>query len=408
MNLELIVPPGAPGFRVDTVEMPLPSGVRVARPTIMSLTSSVTVLVVQFVLNDEAATAFDALSRETDFLPEIRSDDTGFTSTSPDQTKQKALRALRAELRGRCADWLADQLPGAFASRRLGRAPMPTAELVTTEIAVPFAQGDHGSYIDFADFGYDPFHWESDDMPNWRLVFDRDDDFAVVAARSAEAFDDENFKPHGDDLRWPMAYHAHEYLDRDIALWAASKLLFAFHARLGEIRDHGIQHRRLERASKRLSVVRDEFLRDALDARVVAAELERYADDERRFEWNACDWKTSEDLRREEPERLLGNLRFMMSESAAALTAAETRLRDGLSVDSAVIGARATLRLTWWVLLIGLAALLVALGSLFIALRTTTDTGTPPAPATTTVTVTRPATPTATPRAQPARPRSSP
>jgi hypothetical protein len=408
MNLGFIVPPGSPGFMFDRIDLPLPEGVRCARPALHALTSSVTVLVVQFVLNDDAATAFDALSYETDFKPQARRRRNGFLVSPSDQVKQTKLRELRADVRSRCANWLADQLPGAFASG-LGGSPMPTAELVTTEIAVPFARtDDHRSYIDWAGFGFDPFHWQSDEWPHWRLTFDRDEDFIVVAARSIEAYSDERFKDYvaDDDLRWAVAYRAHDYLERDLALWGASRLLLAFHARLSTIRDHGVRQRRFESASRRLRTVRDEFLRDALDARVVAAELERYADEKRSFEWNACDWKPSEDLEGREDERFLENLRFRVSENAAALTAAEARLRDGLHIDSSVIGARATVRLTWWVLVVAAATLAVAVVALLVALRAEGKTS---GPAVRTVTVTRPTTPSAKLRVQPTRrQRSSP
>jgi len=368
LNLDHVFPPGgASGFMFDRVEAPLPPGIRCARPALHIPTPSVTLLVTQFVLDDAAATAFDSLSRETDFKAQTRIQTNGVSLIPSDQVKQLALRDLRRELRERAIGWIAEQLPGVFASG-LGGHGMPTAELVTTEVAMPFARanGTH-DYAEFAGFGHDPMYWVSDELPHWRLMFDRDDDVLICAARRPDVVASDDYTQYGDDERWILTYRLREYLDKDLALWAASKLLLAFHARLSAIRDHGLRHRPLQTASRRLQKVRDEFLRDALDARVAAAELEQYAEDESRFEWNACEWKSSDDRLRE--ERLLENLRLHIGENASALSGAEARLRDGLMVDSSVVGARASLRLNWWMLLITLVALLIALASLVVASR---------------------------------------
>lgn len=371
LNLEHVFPPGGSrGFMFEHVEVPLPNGVRVARPSLHALTPSVTALVVQFVLDDDAATAFHRLSCETDFEPKTRIHDSGVSFMPPDQVKETALRDLRADLRARGTRWIAQQIPGVFASG-LGGSAMPSAELLTTEVAMPFSRGEGPiDYSAFAGLGYDPFHWVSDELGHWRLAFDRDDAFITVAARRPDAVAaEERYRQHGDDERWPMTYHVNEYLERDLALWSASRLLLACHARLGSIRDHDLQSRRFQSASKRLRTIRDEFLTDATDARLAAAELARFAEDERRFEWNACDWKSSDNLPRATRDRLLENLRLTMQDNAGALVGAEARLRDALIVDSSVVGALASLRLNRWILLITLVALVIAIASLVVASR---------------------------------------
>jgi hypothetical protein len=365
LNLDHVFPPGTRSFRLfGGIEAPLPKGIRCARPSLHALTPSVTMLVTQFVLDDETATAFNRLSRRTDFKPRTQIRENGVSLTPSDQVKQFALHDLRAELRDRGTSWVSEQVPGVFSSG-LGGRPMPSAELVTTELAVPYARGDGvWEYVEFAGLGYDPFHWVSDELEHWRLAFARDEDYAVIAARRPDVIK-EKYTQHGDDERWPLTYELHEYLAKDLALWGASHMLLAFHGRLRAVRDHELQRRRLQTASKHLQTIRDEFLQDALDARDAAVELERYADDERRFEWNACEWKASDDRRGQ--ERLLENLRLTVKDNAAALAGAEARLRDGLIVDSSVVGTRAGLRLNWWMLLITLVALVLAIVSLIVA-----------------------------------------
>jgi len=384
LNLDHVFPPSTNRAPWSGIEATLPPGVRVARPALHGLTPSVTVLVIQFVLDDEAAGSFDRLSRELEFKAQARQTRDGVSVKTPDQVKEGALLELRRELRGRGSEWIKEHLPGAF-SAGLGGYDMPTAELVTTELALPFSRAEQAfDYLSFAGLGWDPIHWCSSDLPGWRLAFDREDDFIVVAGRRSDVLADEAYARYGgDDERWAFTYRTHECLDKDLALWGASKLLLAFHARLATIRDHGLrEHGRFGRASKRLKTIRDEFLRDAVDARIASAELERYAADERRFEWNALDWRPSDDFQRD--DRLLENLRRVMSDNADALSGAEARLRDSLIVDSTVAGTLANLRLQSRLLLIGLAALLIAVASLFVALRANDRVQAPPPAQTTT------------------------
>ena len=245
---------------------------------------------------------------------------------------------------------------------------MPSAELVTTELAAPFEGGDAHGYVDFVGLGYDPLYWVSDELAPWRLRFDRSEDFITVAARRSEAIAArESYSQHRDDVRWPLTYRLHEYLERDLALWTASQLLLAFHSRLSSIRDHDLRPRRLQPPSRRLRTIKDELLTDATDARLAAAELERFAEDEERFKWNACDWELGKDFPGNERIQLLESFRLTVQENAAALTGVEERLRDALIVESSVVGTRAGLRINWWMMLITLVALLIAIASLIVA-----------------------------------------
>jgi hypothetical protein len=399
MNLEHVFPPGKTGFMFDYVEASLPEGVRVARPTLQLLTPSVTMLVVQFVLDDDAALAFDRLSYETDFESETRIREHGFSMLPPEQVKERKLRDLRSHRRRDAAAWIGEQVPGVFASGLAGW-PMPTAELVTTEIAVPFAKGgDWRGYVDFVGLGYDPLHWVSNEAPNWRLTFDRDEEFAILAGRRADVTK-EKYTENGQDERWPMTYEMHEKFAKDLALWGASHLLIAFHTRLRSIRDQELRKRRFQSAGRRLGTIRDEFLRDASDARDAAVELERFADDPRRFKQFACEWQGSDAIPRREKEELLDNLREIVQLNAATLIGTEQRLRDLIVVDSTVVGTRAGLRLA-------LVALVVALASVAITAwaLTRNDGGTKPAKTVTTqITTTVPVQGRRSPRVEPRQP----
>lgn len=98
LNLHLIVPPGNTGFLGPHWTAALPQNIDHASAKIFSLTSSLTCVVMGFVLDDEASQRFDgALRRErkTTSKPIGR----GYTILRPRNQKEKAIQAVRAEMR---------------------------------------------------------------------------------------------------------------------------------------------------------------------------------------------------------------------------------------------------------------------------------------------------------------------
>jgi hypothetical protein len=116
---------------------------------------------------------------------------------------------------------------------------------------------------------------------------------------------------------------------------------------------------------KRLVVIRDELLRDSVDARTVAAELGEFAQDTDAFEWNAIDWTAPE---RKRPLLWLENARYVIEHNARALEQTEQRVRDALVADSSVIGVAANLRIQRQLAVFTLVALVVAVASLIVSL----------------------------------------
>jgi hypothetical protein len=237
---------------------------------------------------------------------------------------------------------------------------MPSAEMVTTEVALPRDPSSRDlHYLRFADLGpWPPLVWVSDELSHWRLVTDRDDDSVSITARRRDAF-----VVNGDEPvdRWAIPQRVNEALGKTLVLVAAFDLVRASHRRIARVRDEGARIYSARLASRRLKRIGEEFLRDSLEARTIAAELHAYAQDERQFTWNASEWHG---LERFEDESLNDDMRHGLLRSTEALLASEARLRDGLVVNATMMAAVANLRLQRWVIV--LTIITVAIGGLAV------------------------------------------
>lgn len=346
----------------DHVQAHLPHGVNAAFVSLHTLTPSLSALLVLFVLEDEEAERFDSVARRTDFKPRPARRSGGWEVETPSNLKRGEMRDTRRRTRELATGWLADHLPGTFASRR---EMMPSAEMVTTELALPHDPSSRDiHYLRFADLGsWPPLVWVSEELPHWRLVTDRDDDSVSISARRKDAFLADGDEPID---RWAMPQRVNEALGKTLVLVAAFDLVRAAHRRIAGVRDEGGRLYSARLASRRLKRIGERLLHDSLEVRTIASELHGYAQDARQFTWNASEWHG---LERFADESLNDNLRQGLLRSTEALLASEARLRDGLVLNATMMASVANLRLQRWV--IALTVITVATGGLAVWLAYT-------------------------------------
>jgi hypothetical protein len=366
VNLGMLVPRDREGWAFfDRIAADLPSGVRAAFPTVWTVTSSLSALVLQFVLEDERAGEVERVARRNDFEAKGRLLPGGrVTVDPPDNVKQAAIDDARHGLRSLPVEWIGEHVPGAFTAR--GGATMPTAELVTTEVGAPLAEEERGvEYMRFLGLGWDPFAWRSDELKEWRLSFDWEDRSLIVAGRRSDVVGAGQLEHRGSDESWAMAGVANDYLRKDLVIWAAARHLVECHDRLSAIRDAGQGLASDWLPTFRLKKIGREFLRDSLDARTAAAELKRFAADRQWFTHDAAEWTG---IGRLSDRDLLQSFREGIRANANAVLSAEERLRDGLLVESTILSAVANLRVQRWVLGLTALALVAAAVSLYLTL----------------------------------------
>jgi len=129
-SLGLVSPPKDPHFMRERTA-PLPEGVRVALPVLISVTPSVTALVIAFLMEDDTADLLDKplrasfstvtrrLFRPWHVVRYVFRDGSvrfGHSIHGPDIIRRDRIKSSMRELERGCVDWVREHLPGAFAS----------------------------------------------------------------------------------------------------------------------------------------------------------------------------------------------------------------------------------------------------------------------------------------------------
>jgi hypothetical protein len=220
----------------------LPEGVMHAYAYVRSLLPSLTVLTVQFVLDDHGAESLEEAARDT-FETRVEERDGVRNFANVGNQKREAAHEARAELRIRCCDWFREHLPGLFSSGE-GETSFPRCEFVVFDKARPFERlpgGGRKDYLWPLGMGGLPDVYEGSTLPGVRLGFpspiDKDRLALVLAARRDEMPSDEYFRSYGGKYRSGMSLWLREDSEGLMAVWALNAMLRAYERRLAELRD---------------------------------------------------------------------------------------------------------------------------------------------------------------------------
>jgi hypothetical protein len=267
----------------------LPEGVMHAYAYVRSLLPSLTVLTVQFVLDDRGAELLEETVRGTFETRVEERDSVRYFANVRDQKKEAAYK-VRAELRTRCCDWFREHLPGLFSSDE-DETSFPKCEFVVFDKAKPFERPSGGGRKDYLwplGMGDLPDAYEGSTLPGMRLALpspiDKDRLALVLAAKREEMPSEEYFRPYGGKDRSGMSRWLHQYAEGLMSVWTLNAMLQAYERRLAELRD-GIGEidvqdpqgaaQKVQRAQSRLVLLSTDLL--PLTAEVVdICEKEKY------------------------------------------------------------------------------------------------------------------------------------
>jgi hypothetical protein len=417
--LPLLVPPGGGGLFSMLVEMELPEGVEAAQGHFLSLEPSLSVVVVGFLLTEEAGLSVDRALR-AEHESRIVGKWGNYTAIGPDMVQREAVRRARAERKAACERWIATgDLAGVFASDAL-KGPHPTGELITTRLTAPFGRDPSagsgvGSWWWALDFDAAPFEiWASEKQLAIRLIAGNGRGGDGRTLRFGALFGDlatmGNPQPGGGRNLWRAFQRLNSRLHGFVALWGIGQLLDGYYAELSRIRDLPI--RRSLRVGRTLDQIGNaqQQSRTASDALAICRDLdaarfglrwvnrwdgsdfERVHDDgqlkeepegvvkARRARRGSAVWRRRARPREEEredegetKELLIASEGERLEMRTAPLRDAANHVRDVLATDSNLSAAASGLRVQWVIL--ALTAIVLAATIAGIVLGVTGNLG---------------------------------
>ena len=224
---------------------PLPIGVEYAHAAMYSLTSSVTCIVIGFVMDETQNRRFEqALRRDRQtYITPLRG--RRHRIMHPRTQKETAIRELRAEMRELASGWLRVYLPGLFASGILA-GEYPTCEFLTLCNTIPFpprSARDHTKHewLSILDIDHNVYAWHAEQLCGikfaWPLTRDRVNRFHAVIAAREDDFSDETLRHYGGKSRSSLMFYIDQFVNVMLSRWALVGLLSGFERYLNNVRD---------------------------------------------------------------------------------------------------------------------------------------------------------------------------
>lgn len=251
----------------------LPAGVDYARLQLHNRTSSLTVVTIQFVFNDEITEVLNSLLKNTAYKTKVRYYSSGAEYKSAVEQKKQAIKEKREEIHASLYSWFRENLPGHFSSSDPGI--FPTVDLITSRL---YKHGDEDvspppDYIELI-FGYDVDIWEREQSLELRIsridtekaVITLFGNFDEMTQISYDEF------PRRDKRSFTGMFNGR--FGSTIMLWAAHNLLLNYERQLSAIRDKAVS--RIQGASdalKNLDSIRYHFLSISSDIRIVSDDM---------------------------------------------------------------------------------------------------------------------------------------
>lgn len=376
---------------------PLPPGVEDVSLSIHNPLPSITLVAAQFRFTESTARAIEDPFR-TMFRSTVERLEGGYLSLlSGADRRREAVSEYRAVLRRRCANWMREHLPGAFAAMEPWE-PSPTAELLTLTVGDPMVgwtqsvrtTGERPSlptppatppsrpqdedplaedYLTVLGLSDDWAVWVSVDMPGLSLrepPWPREAmDHLVLATRVQDY--DPGAPLDGYGGRHPRGIARRlEHLGHTLTVYALDRLVRAYEARLGTIRDRlgDVPLHKTGRAVRHLQHLERDLALLTRDARPFLADLVTSAPD-KPFAWDLYTFVPIGWLTRkpdEEGRSLFARVLDKLVERGKRFLDAEEEVRRTAQSMSGLVVADSTLRLqraAFWLAVV--AALLTAL-----------------------------------------------
>jgi hypothetical protein len=271
----------------------LPPCVDYAFASMYSLTSSITCIVMCFILDEKYSGRFDERLRHKykTVLEPIAGG--GYRLLNPPWQKTAAIQAIRAEMRAAVANWFRTQLPGLFASGII-EDEFPTCEFVTLHKAQPFPNKDEGDqaskeWLSLLDMDHGFYAWLAEKSPGLKFVWpplrDKGSRFHATIAAREDAFSKQALQRYGGGGRQSCVFYVNQRVSGLLSRWGLLCMLSGFERCINNMRDSATL-KPVQRGKPPLYLLREltGYLSQSMDIAPVSADLQHLAEQNAIFE----------------------------------------------------------------------------------------------------------------------------
>ncbi|WOS41531.1 hypothetical protein [Xanthomonas rydalmerensis] len=357
----------------------LPPGVQSLTVCVHQITSSLTVMLVGFLLEESLAQRYATeLNRDrTTYRRRSFRSRRSIQSIGPENQKREAIEVARRDLRRMVGNWFGQHIPGFFSGLKRPEN-FPTMELLTSQSGPIFHEPEHSPRNRFSGWRWAlanvPPHetWTYKSSPGLQLSIDRfreqEEGLHILAALDVAAYPEEGMKHYGGKTMNAFLHVCQETLHGFLIHASTLEYLKEQSRDINATRENLKKARSGRRSVKRSLREISQFFDRTLGSPAIARELARESKDAGWYHHDCPSFTTPGWGDGDKPRELTEEIRGSINYLANRLIEEEVSIREHFEQVSAVLSVhesiKAQRRMEWLTVL----ALVVAFASLMVAL----------------------------------------
>ncbi|MCK4358047.1 MAG: hypothetical protein KAW92_04770 [Candidatus Cloacimonetes bacterium] len=340
-NLGYIVPHNKKSL-LPSKESILPFGVRHIKLSLLHSISSTTILIFQFIFDDEASSRLEKTINKK-FSTYVEKIKNGNQYITPISQKMSSLVQLKKSIYFDCINWIKDNLQGYYTANNL-IDKMPICDFITLDKATPFPNksGLPNSYLHILNMNYPDNVWLPDDLDGLYFRFsiskDQRNPYMQLVGKFSEILKNKNLKHYGGKSKNGLVNYL-KYFDNTLAMFALFYLYKTYEWQVSKIRDEisNINISKLKKASLQLNETSKDFAILDRNLPFFTYEIKEYCRNKKLFFQNVYTFhRMKEDKHKRE---LMNEIRISLKKNSKILLTAHNNLRQSLSTTSNIINS---------------------------------------------------------------------
>ena len=386
LNLGIIRRPGATGSIRPVRSAPLPSGVEYAVASLYNVTSSLTCIVMAFVLDEMQNRCYEEILRTNRKTYADRLSHRRTRFVQPEHQKKREVSRFRATIREHAADWFRTHLPGIFSTDILA-GEFPTCEFLTLRSMVPFPtnnSSDQKASRWLHLLGLDPGSnaWQADELTGLKFAWPQTGglgtNYHSIVAAQEDVFSEEALRLYAANDRNDVIHYVDRFVNNMLVLWALVCMLSGFERYLNNIRDSAVFNNTRKEKPLRLLDDVGRHIAQSVDIAAASVELQQFADRQRILDYSTNTFRPCNPSWYQNAKITLSEVfKTQITERATWIRSLEGSVRSLLIEYGTTVGVRENIKLqrhvallTWVIVVLTLVVVILTALSTAISVNT--------------------------------------